>query len=110
MKINLKELKIYKDLSRREYTTYENGAPVLDRDGNRVPNYIVCDGAKQMANFIYNNMPGLPYHALSIKLYNANGPVVLNEEELNLFMQAVNMTTPKVIDAINERIEAARKG
>lgn len=83
--LNLNELKVYKGLDKKDYVT--------------------CNGAKEIANFIYNNAAGLPYHALAIKLYNSEGIVQLDEEEEKLLVTAVNLAIPAVIDAISERIK-----
>lgn len=83
-KLNLKELKIYKDLSKIDF--------------------VVCDGTKEVANFIYNNSGGLANHALALKLYNSDGVVEINEEEEELLMESVNRLKPSVIDAINLKL------
>lgn len=85
--LNLNKLKIYKSLDKSDY--------------------VICDGAKEVANFIYNNMNGLPCHALAIKLYNSEGIVQLDQDEEKLLMDAVHSLTPAAIDAISERIKEA---
>lgn len=85
--LNLNELKVYKSLDKKDY--------------------VICDGAKDIANFMYNNGAGLPYHALAIKLYNSGGIVQLDDEEEKLLVNAVNLAIPAVIDAVSERIREA---
>lgn len=103
--INLTNLKVYKTMSKTDFMVDDFGNEIADSAGNKIKNFIVCNGAKQIANFIYSNMNGLAYLALSVKLYNSGETFDLNEEEKELFMTALGMVSPMVIDAINERIK-----
>lgn len=100
--INLKELKIYKTLDKSDYETNING--------EKIPNYVICDGCKEIANFLYKEGSGLACHALAYKIWNAReeGIVVINKEEEEILISAINQAIPSVIDAFNERLANAK--
>ncbi len=83
--LNLKELKLYTDLSREKSLKY--------------------DGSKEIANFLYMNMIGLSYHALALKIWNTSGPVEIDESEEKLLREAMNYMKPFVIDALEEQLK-----
>lgn len=83
--LNLKELKLYTDLSRENALEY--------------------DGSKEIANFLYMNMTGLSYHALALKIWNSAGPVEIDESEEKLLREAMNYMKPFVIDALEEQLK-----
>jgi hypothetical protein len=82
VKINFKEIKIYKDIA---WTKYE-----------------VVDMQDEVANAMYEKGQGIKFHALALKIYNAKGEIELDEQEYGLLMAYANqMGTPAVIDAFN---------
>ena len=82
VKINFKEIKIYKDIAKTKSE--------------------VVDMQDEVANAMYEKGQGIGFHALALKIYNANGEIELDDKEYGLLMAYANqMCTPAVIDAFN---------
>lgn len=80
VKINFKKITVYKDLAK----TKEE----------------VIDIQDAVANALYENGQGIGFHALALKIYNAQGEIELDDKEYSLLMAYANqMCTPAVIDA-----------
>ena len=81
VKINFKEIKIYKDIAKTKVA--------------------VLDIQEEVANDLYEKGQGIGFHALALKIYNADGEVELDDKEYGLLMAYANqMCTPAVIDAL----------
>lgn len=81
VKINFKEIKIYKDIAKTKVA--------------------VVDKQEEVANDLYEKGQGIGFHALAMKIYNADGEVELDEKEYGLLMAYANqMCTPAIIDAL----------
>ena len=81
VKINFKEIKIYKDIAKTKVA--------------------VLDIQEEVANDLYEKGQGIGFHALALKIYNADGEIELDEKEYGLLMAYANqMCTPAVIDAL----------
>ena len=82
VKINFKKIKIYKDIAKTKSE--------------------VVDMQDEVANAMYEKGQGIGFHALALKIYNANGEIELDDKEYGLLMAYANqMGTPAVIDAFN---------
>ena len=82
VKINFKEIKVYKDIAKTKSE--------------------VVDMQDEVANAMYEKGQGIGFHALALKIYNANGEIELDDKEYGLLMAYANqMGTPAVIDAFN---------
>ena len=82
VKINFKEIKIYKDIAKTKSE--------------------VVDMQDEVANAMYEKGQGIGFHALALKIYNANGEIELDDKEYGLLMAYANqMGTPAAIDAFN---------
>lgn len=80
VKINFKEIKIYKDIAKTKSE--------------------VVDMQDEVANAMYEKGTGIKFHALALKIYNAKGEIELDEQEYGLLMAyAEQMGTPATIDA-----------
>ena len=84
-KINLTAVKIYKDLSKKEFVT--------------------ADIREELSNFIYNNTNGIQYHALALKMYNSDGIIEIDENEEKLINEMKEGLKPCVIDAIDGMLQ-----
>lgn len=81
VKINFKEIKIYKDIAKTKVA--------------------VVDKQEEVANDLYEKGQGIGFHALAMKIYNANGEIELDDKEYELLMAYANqMCTPAIIDAL----------
>ena len=81
VKINFKEIKIYKDIAKTKVA--------------------VVNIQEEVANDLYEKGLGIGFHALALKIYNANGEIELDDKEYGLLMAYANqMCTPAVIDAL----------
>lgn len=81
VKINFKEIKIYKDIAKTKVA--------------------VVDIQEEVANDLYEKGQGIGFHALALKIYNADGEIELDDKEYGLLMAYANqMCTPAVIDAL----------
>ena len=81
VKINFKEIKIYKDITKTKVA--------------------VVDKQEEVANDLYEKGQGIGFHALALKIYNAQGEIELDEKEYELLMAYANqMCTPAIIDAL----------
>lgn len=81
VKINFKEIKIYKDIAKTKVA--------------------VLDIQEEVANDLYEKGQGIGFHALALKIYNADGEIELDEKEYGLLMAYANqMCTPAIIDAL----------
>lgn len=81
VKINFKEIKTYKDIAKTKVA--------------------VVDKQEEVANDLYEKGQGIGFHALALKIYNANGEIELDDKEYELLMAYANqMCTPAVIDAL----------
>ncbi len=81
VKINFKEIKIYKDIAKTKVA--------------------VVDIQDEVANAMYEKGQGIKFHALALKIYNAKGEIELDEQEYGLLMAyAEQMGTPAIIDAL----------
>lgn len=81
VKINFKEIKIYKDIAKTKVA--------------------VVDIQEEVANDLYEKGQGIGFHALALKIYNAQGEIELDDKEYGLLMAYANqMSTPAVIDAL----------
>lgn len=81
VKINFKEIKIYKDIAKTKVE--------------------VIDMQDEVANTLYEKGVGIGFHALALKIYNAQGEIELDEKEYALLMAYANqMCTPAIIDAL----------
>lgn len=80
VKINFKKIKIYKDIAKTKVE--------------------VIDIQDEVANALYEKGQGIGFHALALKIYNAQGEIELDDKEYSLLMAYANqMCTPAVIDA-----------
>ena len=81
VKINFKEIKIYKDIAKTKVA--------------------VVDIQEEVANDLYEKGQGIGFHALALKIYNTDGEIELDEKEYGLLMAYANqMCTPAIIDAL----------
>ena len=81
VKINFKEIKIYKDIAKTKVA--------------------VVNIQEEVANDLYEKGQGIGFHALALKIYNADGEIELDEKEYGLLMAYANqMCTPAIIDAL----------
>lgn len=81
VKINFKKIKIYKDIAKTKVA--------------------VVDKQEEVANDLYEKGTGIKFHALALKIYNANGEIELDDKEYGLLMAYANqMCTPAIIDAL----------
>ena len=81
VKINFKEIKIYKDIPKTKIA--------------------LVDIQEEVANDLYEKGQGIGFHALALKIYNADGEIMLDDKEYGLLMAYANqMCTPAVIDAL----------
>lgn len=81
VKINFKEIKIYKDIAKTKVA--------------------VVDIQEEVANDLYEKGQGIGFHALALKIYNADGEIELDDKEYELLMAYANqMCTPAIIDAL----------
>lgn len=81
VKINFKKIKIYKDIAKTKVA--------------------VVDKQEEVANDLYEKGTGIGFHALALKIYNANGEIELDDKEYGLLMAYANqMCTPAIIDAL----------
>ena len=81
VKINFKEIKIYKDIAKTKVA--------------------VVDKQEEVANDLYEKGQGIGFHALALKIYNADGEIELDDKEYELLMAYANqMCTPAIIDAL----------
>jgi hypothetical protein len=64
------------------------------------------DVREQFANLIYTNSNGIRAHSLAHKIYESDGDIEIDDEDLNLIKEtANNLCTPIFIDAINKGIK-----
>lgn len=81
VKINFKEITVYKDIAKTKVA--------------------VVDIQEEVANDLYEKGQGIGFHALALKIYNANGEIELDDKEYGLLMAYANqMCTPAIIDAL----------
>lgn len=81
VKINFKEIKIYKDIAKTKVA--------------------VVDIQEDVANDLYEKGQGIGFHALALKIYNADGEIELDDKEYGLLMAYANqMCTPAIIDTL----------
>lgn len=81
VKINFKEFKIYKDIAKTKVA--------------------VVNIQEKAANDLYENGQGIGFHALALRIYNADGEIELDDKEYGLLMAYANqMCTPAIIDAL----------
>lgn len=82
VKINFKEIKIYKDIAKTKVA--------------------VVNIQEEVANDLYEKGQGIGFHALALKIYGSQGEIELSGEEYNLLLAYANqMCTPAIIDAFN---------
>ena len=105
-KIDLRNLKVYLSLSKTDYKTNENGEEFTDENGNKVPNYAIINNMhKGIADAIYRNTAGLNNLSLAIKLFNSNGEIELDEEEIELLKSFAEQNFKvNFLEALNERL------
>lgn len=90
MKVNFKELKIYVDITKKDY--------------------VFIDAKLQVANMLYTNTNGIESHALAFKIFNAEDSVELTESEFNILDSNIKQfTRPSFIDGFNEMVEQLNK-
>jgi hypothetical protein len=66
----------------------------------------VIDVREQFANLIYTNLNGIKAHSLSHKIFESNGEIELDDDEVKFIKEAANqLCTPIFIDAINKAIK-----
>lgn len=83
MKINFENVKIYTDITRK--------------------NFFDADVKEQIADVIYKHGNGIRAHALALKIYNSKGETEFTDDEVIMISQAAeNFCTPNFIDAIHE--------
>lgn len=83
MKINFENVKIYTDITRK--------------------NFFEADVKEQIADVIYKHGNGIRAHALALKIYNSKGEIEFSDDEVIMISQAAeNFCTPNFIDAIHE--------
>lgn len=64
------------------------------------------DVREQLANLIYTNINGIRAHALSHKIFESDGEIEIDEEDVKLIKDVANqLCTPIFIDAINKAIK-----
>lgn len=81
VKINFKKITVYKDIAKTKVA--------------------VVDKQEEVANDLYEKGQGIGFHALALKIYNAQGEIELDDKEYALLMAYANqMCTPAVIDAL----------
>ena len=81
VKINFKKITVYKDIAKTKVE--------------------VIDMQDEVANTLYEKGVGIGFHALALKIYNAQGEIELDDKEYALLMAYANkMCTPSVIDAL----------
>jgi len=81
VKINFKEIKIYKDIAKTKVA--------------------VVNIQEEVANDLYEKGQGIGFHALALKIYNADGEIELDDKEYGLLTAYANqMCTPAIIDAL----------
>lgn len=81
VKINFKEITVYKDIAKTKV------AVVNIQEG--------------VANDLYEKGQGIGFHALALKIYNADGEIELDDKEYGLLMAYANqMCTPAIIDTL----------
>lgn len=78
-KIDFRHFKVFTDIS-QEHTVEQ-------------------DFHKDVADTIYKNMNGIAAHDLALRIYRADGPVELNDDDLKLLDEFVKNTTPVFIDS-----------
>lgn len=89
--INLTQVKIYVDITRTDYMT--------------------VDAKKEIANMLYMNGNGLPAHALALKIYNSDGTVELDDEELTMLSEVIQSNCrPAFIDGFLELLKEESNG
>lgn len=85
-KINFKKLLVSTDISRKHC---EN-----------------VDCRESFANVLYQQGNGIAFHALALKIYNADENTEYSDEEIRLIRECVDVSCkPFFIDAINRAIE-----
>lgn len=82
--INLSKMKIYTDLSRKEF--------------------VESDFKEQFANALYESGMGLAYLALGLKIFNSNGEIEINENEEKAITSVFKNMHPKLITAFCEQL------
>lgn len=63
---------------------------------------MLVDVKEQTANMLYMNMPGIKPAALAMKIYNAEGPVELTDEEVGIIDVMMSEATGPMRDGWNE--------
>lgn len=105
-RINLKNLKVYLSLKKTDYRTDENGIDIVDKNGDKILNHIMIDDMhRQISDYIYNNMQGLNYLSLAMKLYNSDGEIELSDEETELLQSTLSGLRMNFADAVSERLQ-----
>lgn len=80
VKINFKKITVYKDIAKTKVE--------------------VIDMQDEVANALYEKGVGIGFHALALKVYNAQGEIELDDKEYGMLMAYANqMSTPAIIDA-----------
>lgn len=67
-------------------------------------NRVEQDVAEQLADVIYQNVPGIGAHRLAEKIYEAKGPVDLDEREINILLNSSNIFTGVFADSLKDWI------
>lgn len=60
---------------------------------------------KDVADAIYKNMNGIVAHDLALRIYRADGPIELCDEDEQTLRQFVSGTTPIFIDSFEANIK-----
>jgi len=85
--INLKELEIFTDISRRQQ--------------------VRCDVRRDLANLIYREMHGIEALNLALTIHKSNGKVEITDDELRILTGAVErFGTAALIDALASQVAA----
>lgn len=84
-KVNLKELEIFTDISRRQQ--------------------VRCDVRRDVANLIYREMHGVEALNLALTIYKSDGEVEIPDDELRILTSAVErFGTAALIDALASQV------
>ena len=87
MKINFENVKIYTDITRK--------------------NFFEADVKEQIADVLYKHGNGIRAHALALKIYNSKGETDFTPDEVAMLLEASQtFCTPNFIDAIQNIIDA----
>lgn len=78
-------------------------------DGIKKERLIALNISESLGNGIYMNIPGLKAHLLAEKIYKSDGDVEIDNEEINLLMEASELFPGVLADSVRDYLNKKQK-